>query len=446
MIHCKGSNIGFQEASSRRQGRIPSHHSTHDAAANLPERVYIQTTPFKFLASRQSGIADLETSRRLSAGLGRQTGIHSGMRTQWLIAAGLALSLPLASAFSNPVAPFQGCVDLGCPTTDDNNTAVCDMGVGVADATIVEGILPVPGSDIKLSVALTRSTGHYDPNPNTKNGLTYDYTLWTIQPAFFNLTTGDARRPRPGAPHSKQPLPEVCGFFFRDGNLGYSPWDYDLPNDDGERESLEVEGTRNTTECRATGYTSMCMRSLEDILASIDVNNGTELGDSARCAAIAAELQDRVRVGRESECEGAAIMHITGAMILGPGAPTSDKESPVKSGDYGACFPTQDTRDMFVQTATLSQSNSFVLKDDYREGVVPDLLPPRWATRYLPLMTVELDGEGKVAGNATFVCLKTLDQAYWATYWEENAGGAVSPGIWWVSVTGLCFVAMVGWW
>ncbi|MBE3045876.1 hypothetical protein IMZ48_25705 [Candidatus Bathyarchaeota archaeon] len=66
----------------------------------------------------------------------------------------------LFSAYSNPNAPFQECLDLDCPTTEESNAPICDMGLNVSDATIVEGILPVPNSDTKLSVALTRSPGY----------------------------------------------------------------------------------------------------------------------------------------------------------------------------------------------------------------------------------------------------------------------------------------------
>ena len=358
------------------------------------------------------------------------------MRKYQLVAAGFALSPSLASAFSNPNAPLQGCLDLDCPTTEDSNAAVCDMGVGVADATIIEGILPVPRSDEKLSVALTRSPGYLMGTKGLLD-LAYNYTLWTIQPPDFNLTTGNSG--------SDEDLPEVCGFIFRYIFGGFPPKTngYNLVGDDGiVSESYGPKDMRDSTECQASGVSNMCMQSIEEHLVRIDVNNGTKRGDAARCEAIAEELEDSV--GYRGNCgqtlEGTGIS-ITGVMLLGPGAPDSDNESPVRSGDDGFCFPKQEASDMFLRMTTFSVLN-IAPEDDNGEDFIPDVPPKDVSAGYLPLMTAELDGEGKVAGNATFMCLRTLDQVYWA----ENLGAALRPDAWWKAAAGLCLVVMMSAW
>ncbi|SPO07067.1 uncharacterized protein DNG_09761 [Cephalotrichum gorgonifer] len=348
-----------------------------------------------------------------------------------LITAGVVLLPSLAFAFSNLNGTLQGCLDLDCPKSksmEDGKAAICNMGEDIADATIVQDILPVPKSDTKLSVALTRSPASIDVS-GTPPPLEYDYSLWLIQPEGFALDTGDDG--------SNDDIPEVCGFLMLYFGTTMAPFadKYGTVYSDTDtvpNTVVPLADIHNSTECPASGMSNTCMQSLESILQGISVNNGTKPGDKGRCEAVAKELENRVY--SEGNCDDTLtdmMITFTGMPLLGPGAPGADKASPVKSGDDGFCFPKEKASDTFILAQKL-QTSAFAPRSDGTDRLVP-AVPPPTSGGYIPLMTTELDQDGKVAGNATFICLRTLDQPYWAA----NAAGSVKPDAWWKVITGI---------
>lgn len=356
----------------------------------------------------------------------RSKGISVMRRAIWTHVS-LALAPSLAFGFSNPDVTLQGCLDLDCPTSDKPNDAVCDMGMRIADATIVEDILSVPESDTKLSLALTRSPG-YLQNTTALMQLTYDYSFWLIQPDDFS----------PAAPTGDDDDDElqVCGFFFKHLWTAFPmfPYGYNLvDNNDIVNDTFSYSETDDSTKCPAAGLSETCMQSIEDLLSKINVGKNDTRG--RWCEAMAEQLEESIEY--DANCQGTLTQRaiaVEGRALLGPGAPGRDDESEVGPGDDGFCFPEREGSERFLLAQTITTLD-VAQEDDDGNDIIPDVPDPRAGKigGYLPLMTAQVGKDGKVEGEASFICPRTLDQAYW----EENAAGALTPELIWKLAVGL---------
>ncbi|CAI4215838.1 unnamed protein product [Parascedosporium putredinis] len=303
-------------------------------------------------------------------------------------------ALAAAAQFSN--STIQGCLDLDCPRTSpgkdevkSDSQAWCAMSVGVADAAFAEDVISVPGSQRKLSLGLTRTQG---VGVLDSLHLSYNYEFWLVQPEGFNLTTGeedggdsenDSGSSGNNNNNSTDGNPDVCG-----------------------------NGAANSTDCVGTVLTETCMKDIDDFLQDVDVGSDTA-ANSTRCEAIAQQLEVKLHRSSCGIQVHTPLITVTGVSLLGKDAPQESDQSATRADDDNFCFANQARAGTFISLDTLT----VVTPIDTSDEETPKI-PPREVGGYLPLITLPLDDEGRASAEASFICMKTLDQIYWT----ESAG------------------------